>query len=64
MIETCLNCRHWTLFEERKGECRRFPPTLFSDGKSYFPLTDEEISCGEWNESSDERISYDERLRG
>jgi hypothetical protein len=60
----CEKCKYWIrleIWQKREGECRRFPPRLFSlmarDHKEalhpdawIMPITGEEDWCGEWQQ--------------
>lgn len=62
-IQKCSDCRFF-LFDDdepEKGECRKFPPQLFSSTQgdasdiftqfcSYWPDVDPEEWCGQWEE--------------
>ena len=58
----CKDCKWWGRLEEQgpkalRGECRRYPPSVFFAGRTYqnfcdvsnrgFPITGEDWWCGE-----------------
>ncbi len=53
----CFNCVLWLLevgTSEDAGACRRFPPTVISQGVSLQPKTDGSAYCGEWRQRGGE----------
>ena len=51
MLDTCSTCAHFHRFAgEARGECRRFPPTVFVGGYNKWPQISAHDGCGEWTE--------------
>lgn len=50
----CVNCEHWVAMGSGRGDCRRFPPMLWSGGPfgqmaARWPETDAYAACGEFS---------------
>ena len=47
----CKNCRYWKKIKTRdvEGECKINPPIRVDTYTSAFPVTNENIECGKWD---------------
>lgn len=55
-VKNCANCRFYDVPKENHpGICRRYPPTVNTDGPDLFPMPDPAGWCGEWKAQPSER---------